>query len=192
MRICVWGASTVWGAGDKEYGGWVNRLRNYHYNEGNQSLAFYNMGISADTSKSLARRIKQEAKERKPKISLISIGNNDCQRIDDKPKVPIAEYEKNLAEIINKSGKTKIGFIGLTKVIESQMPWKEDKFYHNKDIVMYDKSMQRISSAKRIPYLKLYNILEDSDFIDAIHPNAQGHEKIFQKVKDFMIKNNLT
>jgi len=32
-------------------------------------------------------------------------------------------------------------------------------------------------------------LLDDDDFDDGLHPNAQGHRKIFEQVKGFMTKN---
>ena len=29
----------------------------------------------------------------------------------------------------------------------------------------------------------------EEDFDDGLHPNAQGHRKIFEKVKDFLVEN---
>jgi len=31
-------------------------------------------------------------------------------------------------------------------------------------------------------------LLDNNDFDDGLHPNAQGHEKIFNQVKDFLIE----
>ena len=33
-------------------------------------------------------------------------------------------------------------------------------------------------------------LLNNSDFDDGLHPNAVGHQKIFEVVRNFLIKNN--
>jgi len=33
--------------------------------------------------------------------------------------------------------------------------------------------------------------LEFSDLEDGLHPNAKGHEKMFQRIRDFLVENKV-
>ena len=37
----------------------------------------------------------------------------------------------------------------------------------------------------------MYGLLDKEDLEDGLHPNSAGHEKMFQRVKDFLIKNKI-
>ena len=58
--------------------------------------------------------------------------------------------------------------------------------YTNKNIEMYSKIMQEVCTENKIPFLDIGK-LEDSDFDDGLHPNAEGHRKIFERVRDFLV-----
>jgi len=38
---------------------------------------------------------------------------------------------------------------------------------------------------------KYFDLLNDEDLNDGLHPNADGHEKMFNRVKDFLIENKI-
>jgi lysophospholipase L1-like esterase len=42
-----------------------------------------------------------------------------------------------------------------------------------------------------VSFIDVFDLLTLDDFNDGLHPNAQGHEKIFQAVKAFLLKKNL-
>lgn len=97
-RICVFGASTTWGAWDTERGGWVNRLRLFIENEMDRKFQVYNMGVSGDTTDDLVKRFELEAKVRKPEIIIFVIGSNDSTY---RPSlggnnIPLDKYINNL------------------------------------------------------------------------------------------------
>jgi len=91
--ICIFGASTTWGAWDKEKGGWVNRLRLF-FDKNYDNVDVYNLGVSGDTSNGLLKRFKIECEAREPTIILISMGENDSAK-NSYVYVPIAEFKDN-------------------------------------------------------------------------------------------------
>jgi len=34
----------------------------------------------------------------------------------------------------------------------------------------------------------MLGLLQNSELIDGLHPNSEGHKKIFKKVKDYLLK----
>ena len=63
MNVLIFGDSITWGAYDPEQGGWATRLRNY-FEEKDNDIDVYNLGISGDTTADLLERIEIEAKSR--------------------------------------------------------------------------------------------------------------------------------
>jgi len=37
----------------------------------------------------------------------------------------------------------------------------------------------------------MYDLLQDEDLDDGLHPNAQGHKKMFERIKGFLIENDV-
>jgi lysophospholipase L1-like esterase len=190
-NICVFGDSITWGAVDKEYGGWFNRLWIYNENrEGEESTYFYNLGIPGDTTKELVGRIDTECKFRTPTSIIIAIGINDTAfDKNNNPSTPINDFISNMNNIINLSMKYThdIILIGLTRVNEELVNDKYNDIeynYYNNMIIKYDTIIRQISKERDLKYIYLYDKLLDSDISeDGIHPNSIGHNKIFNEIK---------
>lgn len=196
--ICIWGDSITWGMNDYEKEGWVNRLRHYFCNEPNEKLSVYNLGITDDDSDDLMERFEVECIARKPDVIIFSIGTNDSQYIQSKdhPRVSLEKYEENLQNLIDNAKKysSKIGFVGLTKVVENKvmpLPKGPTKYYDNENVKIYDNKLKEVVSKNNLSYLYMFDLLEDEELEDGMHPNPNGHEKMFQRIKTFLIENNL-
>ena len=63
-----------------------------------------------------------------------------------------------------------------------------DIYYSNENIKKYSKIMEDVCHKNSIPFLDIVDLKSD-DFDDGLHPNAQGHEKVFIQVRDFLTKN---
>ena len=204
-RICVFGASITWGANDFKKGGWVNRLKIYLESKYNYKYQIFNLGISGDCSKRILKRIKNEIIAREPEIIIFGFGNNDSRfnnMSDDSVETPIIQFQKNLLKIIKISKKfsKKIVFIGITPCNEDKTTptiWSNTEYFTNKSIKKYNNIIKEICKKEKVLFLDQlddwlksdYKILLDST--DGLHPNAQGHEKTFQRVKDFLINNKI-
>ncbi len=190
--ICVFGDSIVWGASDEEMGGWVERLRTL-FLRGND-IEVYNLGISGNNTEKLIKRFEDEAKYRGADILIFSIGTNDSQYIESKnnPRVSLKKFKKNIEYLIKKSRKitNKIIFIGLIKVDESKtmpVPWSDEKkYYDNENILKYNSVISEVCLEKNVYFLDIYNFLNNDDLDDGLHPNSNGHNKIFEKVRDYL------
>ena len=206
-NIIVLGDSTVWGGYDLEKGGWVNRLWLEFAQKGVEerkqgvggNTMVYNLGISAGTSETLLASLDEVnlrlgSKREKP-ILIFQGGGNDSAYLNGKEDdhlVSSDKFEKNIRELINRAREIsdKFIFVGFGNVIESKsqpIGWAPTKFYSNKNIKMYEGIMAKICEEERIPFVSLFGVLDETtDFADGIHPNAQGHQKIYKKVRLFL------
>ncbi len=188
--LCVFGASTTWGAWDSEKGGWVNRLRLF-LEKNDYDIDVYNLGVSGDNVKNILKRFKVECEARMPTIIMLSVGDNDSAK-GSEAYVPIGKFRKNINKLIKLSRKftDKIIFVGTKGVDESRanpVSWDASVFYKLKNMEEYDKIVQEVCKDNNISYINIPR-LKNKDFEDGVHPNEKGHEKIFLKVEDFLIK----
>ncbi|RJQ34293.1 hypothetical protein C4566_02315 [Candidatus Parcubacteria bacterium] len=196
QTICIFGDSITWGAWDTEKGGWVNRLKNYFENN-NIDVAVYNCGISGDNTNGLLKRFKNEALARKADIVLFAIGINDSQYINDHEVViSIEDFQNNLLELINQAKEIsqKVIFIGLTKVDESKtMPvsWNVNKYYDLENIKLYNTKIKEICDNNNLLFIDMFELLENTDSEDGLHPTPQGHEKMFLKIKEILLSEKI-
>ena len=199
QTICIFGDSITWGAVDPENGGWVAQLRRYFETNNDYDIAVYNQGISGDNTDDLLARFKVECAAREPQIIIFAIGINDSQYIKtkDNPRVSLGKFQDNLVELINQAKKfsEKIVFVGLTKVEESKLmpiPWSaEEKFYDNDNIVKYNSVIEKVSAEHDLPFVNLLDLLEVDNLDDGLHPNSEGHKKMFLRIKEFLLINKI-
>jgi len=193
QTICIFGDSITWGACDPEKGGWVQRLRNY-FETNNYDIDLYNCGISGDATDDLLKRFKVESQARKPGIIIFAIGINDSQYVNSKsnPSVSIEKFQNNLQELIDQAKKftKKIIFLGFTNIDESKtmpIPWDEVKYYDQENVGIYNTHLKKISEKNNLLFVDMLNLLSNSELEDGLHPNSEGHEKMFIKIKDFLL-----
>lgn len=193
QTICIFGDSIAWGAVDSESGGWVGQLRR-HFETGNYyDVTVYNQGVCGDSSEDLLIRFNVECIAREPQIIIFAIGTNDSQYTlsKDNPYVSLEKFQKNLVTLVNQAKKIseKIVFVGLTKIDESKMmptPWETEKFYDNDNITRYNSVIEKVCAELGLPFVDLLDLLETSDLDDGLHPNSNGHKKMFLRIKEFL------
>lgn len=198
MNICIFGDSITWGAYDYEKSGWVEQLKSYCI-KNYEDTDIYNLGISGDNTNKLLERFENEARIREPDLIIFAIGINDSQYIYQKGnyKTDLNGFENNLSKLlaIAQGITNKIIFIGLTDVDEAKttpISWSTEKYYDNDSIRKYDEIIKDFCKKNNLNYIDLNGIIEPDDLDDGLHPNPQGHEKIFKTVlaatKEFLIK----
>lgn len=192
-RVCIFGASVTWGAIDPKGGGWVDRLKRYWYESSEGEVQVFNLAIGGDDTEMLLRRIRVETEARKPSLTIIALGTGDSKYIGtpDHPQIPLEQFRKNLAELVVISQETakRVVFVGLTPCDESKtmpVPWDPDglEHYDNTHITLYDNAIREFCKREEIPYVDLWDIVALDELVDGIHPNAEGHRKIFEVMKE--------
>jgi len=191
--ICVFGASTVWGAGDAEKGGWVERLRLLPFAaEPDPELRVYNLGIPGNTTKDVLERFEAEAAARKPDFVIFAIGGNDTiVRKQGGHLIELEKFEKNMEGLVGKARvfTNDILLVGMQRVDETKttpIPWAPEYSYYNRDTEAYEKKLQEVAEREGVFYLSMHDLLSAEDLADGLHPNATGHQKIFERVKSFL------
>lgn len=206
-RICIFGTSITRGSWDPEGGGWVNRLRRYielgmESKKIKDDILLYNLGISADTTDGMLKRFASEfkprAREYAENIIIFDMGINDSafRKSLNRNFVTKEKYKKNLEALYKKSQKIadKIVFIGLSNLNEQitvPAPWAIDFYYYYKNAEEYNILVKKFCKKNRILFIDIFGILRNSDLEDGLHPNSAGHEKIFQRVKDYLVENKI-
>ncbi len=208
-RILIFGASITYGKWDLK-GGWVQRLRNYidekSLSDPNFDYSIYNLGVSGDTTEDLLKRFELETKRRfweeKEIIIMFQIGINDSQVVFGKneSRTSAQKFQDNIQKLIELSRKfsSKIIFIELPPVDESKVdpiPWYPKYSYKNEYIKSFNEIIKSLCEKNKIYFVEVFKKWRSGDYKtllqDGVHPNSEGHEKIFETVKNFLIKNKI-
>jgi lysophospholipase L1-like esterase len=184
--ICIFGASITWGAFDKEAGGWADRIKTHFWQKGDLDTDVYNYGVSGDKAKDVLERFDFEASIKPPNILIFAVGINDSPHAKNPKGTPLAEFKKDYNELIDKARKftEKITLVGLANVDEEI----EEKGYKNEEIKKYNQAVKEIAKERDLPFVDCFGILTKADLsIDGLHPDSNGHKKIFEKVKEALV-----
>ncbi|HBI17279.1 MAG: hypothetical protein UR60_C0022G0033 [Candidatus Moranbacteria bacterium GW2011_GWF2_34_56] len=195
--INIFGDSIVC-AGYVDEGGWVSRLRNYLEKNNTEEATVYNLGVNGNDTDGLLKRFKIENEARTPDLIIIAIGTNDACYLKSKNDnyVPLERFKDNLLEIIKQAKEftSEIIFVGPTIVDESKtMPniWSDDEFMDNKNIKNYNDKIKEICQKNDLLFIEMIDLLNEEDLEDGLHPNSKGHEKMFLRIKDFLVENKI-
>lgn len=208
-KIVVLGDSIAYGKWD-EQGGWVQRLRSYidkAFNiEQNKNLQVYNLGIPGEVTTRLIERAQKELSDRikladtgKNNLVIVAVGINDTNNdnwMTGKKTTP-GDFKNNIKDIVSTINliECKPIILGLTPIDEKKYSERFPNRLENKIIKEYDQYLSEVSKSIEVPYIALFDALitqtYTSTLIDGIHPNSNGHEMIFQGVKEFLEKEKL-
>ncbi len=197
--ICVFGDSNTFGFWDFDKGGWVNRLRLYFDSKSpdNFYVVVYNLGIDGDDTSSLLKRFEAECKTRNPSVIIFDIGSNDTfLNLNGENNISLKQFETNIISLINQAKKftNKIVFVGFLPVDESKTSpvlWDKNISYTEKEIKKYNDKLKDLIKKAGVLYIDISNMFSNMDLEDGVHLNSLGHEKLFNKVKEFLIKNKI-
>jgi len=197
--ICIFGDSITHGVLDEEMGGWANRLMLFFWNNWDKyKTNVYHLGIDGDTSTELLSRFDVEARSRQPNIVIFAIGINDSVFWkDNREMISETDFAKNIEKLIEKAHKhtKEVIFISLTPVVDKILqPYKEsesNKCYSNERTGKFARILERVCVAENMHHISITSVISEGDLPDGLHPDARGHEKIFEKVKEFLVENKI-
>ena len=139
------------------------------------------------------KRFKVEYKARHPQIVLVAIGMNDStfDKTSKQCRVLVDDTKNNLQKIIDlvQENGSKVVLVGLTDIMEELLipiPWNRNLFYYDKNVKKYDAVIREVAERNKIPYCKMQGLLKSKDLDDGLHPNAEGHRKMFERIKNFL------
>jgi lysophospholipase L1-like esterase len=191
-RAIVFGDSIAIGYYAYNNLGWVSLL-NKEFME--KDLFFYNRAVSGHTSSDMKKYFETELGVIGPSLVIIAIGTNDCLKENGQNWVSKKDYTENINFFIDHLQKKNIEvvLVGFPNVDESRplpVSW-ENVYYSNKDVFEYNQILKKISNEKKINFIGTFGLLENEDLEDGLHPNDKGHEKIYEKVKEFLIEKGM-
>ena len=202
ITICVFGNSIVRSSEQPKHKRWVGKLRSFLLKFHKANIV-YNLGVNGETTKDLLKRFKTECKAKKPDIIIINIGTNDFYHNYQKNnfKVPFRKFKNNLNHLIVEGKKFthKIIMIGLLPVNKSKtmfLSHNTNRYCANEYCKKYNDGIKLIAEENNVLFINLFKIWTKINYkkllsTDGIHPNSDGHQKIFEEVKGALIKNKL-
>ncbi|MGD1861483.1 MAG: GDSL-type esterase/lipase family protein [Leptolyngbyaceae cyanobacterium] len=208
-RIVAIGDSLVYGFGDPEGGGWVERLRRQWLQPEAPSHAIYNLGVRADTTERVARRLVQEFqtrgefRNRVPDLMILSVGLNDTCRVskpDGRPLTEFQLFQAQMGELLDTAQSLcPTIFIGMTPVLEERMPFAEILYYSHRDQWPYKEFTRAACEQRHIPYLDVYDLwLRRGDAwwrsrisTDGLHPNVLGYRALLEDITTWSALNHI-
>lgn len=190
MNICIFGDSITWGPRLPFRVAWANLLRNHLEKSSDNLYSLYDLGIDGDTTKDVMERFELEAKSRRPEIIIFNIGVNDSlfRDTEDHPETPLELFEANVQALIDMARKftDKILVVGLVKGSEMLttplIQSTTKKSYTKSRVRLYDATLKKVTLRNNLVFVDVNQSLNDDDFDDGLHPNINGHIKIFERV----------
>ena len=190
MNICTFGDSITWGPRLPFRVAWANLLRNHLEKNSDNLYSLYDLGVDGDTTKSLLKRFEVEAAARKPELIIFNIGVNDSlfRGTEDNPETPLEEFVSNMQLLIDKARKfaKTIVIVGLVKgsdlLTTPLIQSTTGKSYIKARTQLYDQKLKEVAEKNKLAFIDVNTLLNDGDFDDGLHPNINGHIKIFDKV----------
>lgn len=203
LRIIALGDSLIYGYGDPDGGGWIERLRRRWMLPDSAGHVLYNLGVRGDGVYQVAQRLEAEfrhrgeLRHRVPDRIILSVGVNDSARVgrpQGRNMTPLDEFTAQIAELLDRAQSLcPVMFVGMVPVLESQMPFANILYYSHEQQYRY-KEVTRLTCQERgIPYLDLFERWQDrgEDWWrsrlgrDGLHPNSLGYGSILQDFLDW-------
>ena len=186
---CIFGDSIAEGAGDETGQGWADLLkadwkipRPQH--SGNPASSgypnIYNLGIDGDRVIDVLNRFDIEAAARKARDVVVSIGANDLTWADDRPVTGLVTFTRQYDELLAlaTSEGRRVLCINLLRVDESG-----SHGVRNVEVDQFNAAIADLVRRHQVELLDIAHLLTPADFVDGIHPNHSGAQKLYQAVK---------
>jgi len=193
--IICFGDSITRGENDVEKGGWVDRLKSFcmdcNIKEDSNAYSVYNLGISGESSLGFKSRFKGELFARNAgydqTIITIGFGANDLAIQNGELMVSEQKYTAAIARCVEmaKSENTTIYLLSILPTMESEMLQRRKR--NAQDIRSYNEALKKIALDFDVCYIDIHTpfkrLKEELLGGDGLHPNAKGHQFIFEMMK---------
>lgn len=202
-KVIAVGDSLIYGYGDSEGGGWVERLRLGWMNSEQPGPILYNLGVRGDGVTQVAKRLEQEFRDRGelrhriPDVLILSVGINDSARAGrptGRPVTDIETFGQKLDRLLSSARQLcPVFFIGMVPVNEAAMPFANILYFSRAEQARYRDVTRQLCETHEVPYLDLLAAWAHQDegwvgdrlHADGLHPNALGYRTILQAVKSW-------
>ena len=75
------------------------------------------------------------------------------------------------------------------------MPWSTGRSYRNDLVEKFNKIMASVFENEKIPFIDVFNKFINTDYssllADGVHMNDEGHKKLYEFVRDYLIKEGI-
>ena len=200
LKIVALGDSLVYGFGDPDGGGWVERLRRNWMLPESAGHVLYNLGVRGDRVGQVAKRLevefrhRGELRNRVPDIIILSVGVNDSARVgrlNGKNYTDFTNFEEQLTSLLQQAQKLcPVLFVGMVPVDEAKMPFLNCLYYNHDDQYRYKQATLIACRKQGIPYLDIFDkwMQQPENWriqrlsSDGLHPNTQGYQTLLEDV----------
>lgn len=199
-KVVVVGDSLVYGYGDTEGGGWVDRLRRRWMDPSQPGPIIYNLGVRGDGVQQVAARLEREFKLRGelrrqvPDLLVLAVGLNDSARLgraNGRLMTDEATFTYEVYNLLHQaSSLCPTFFVGMVPVNEAAMPYADILHFSNADQGHYNQIIRHACEERQIPYLDLYHRWRSQGDEwcnarlcgDGLHPNVLGYRTLMADV----------
>lgn len=200
LRIVALGDSVIYGFGDPEGGGWVERLRRQWMTPDSAGHVLYNLGVRGDGVRRVAQRLecefrcRGELRHRLPDRIILSVGTNDSPRLGrpyGRNFTEFDDFELDLADLLDRAQQLcPVVFVGMTPVDEAKMPFSNFLYYNHEDQRRYKEATRIACLERQIPYLDVFELwLSRGEHWwrsrlcqDGLHPNPLGYAALLEDI----------
>jgi lysophospholipase L1-like esterase len=166
----------------------------------------FNLGISGEDIVGIADRFEMDIRNRigrrkRDMFIIIAVGVNDSQ-VDlttNEYRTELSVYKEKLQQMVihARDNGSRILLVGLAPIDDTRLdpiPWHNTHAYRKQEVKKYNDAIQEVGKTNDVPFVSLKNIFgeEPSKYlIDGIHPNAEGHRLIYERVKAALEKESV-
>lgn len=197
MNIFVFGDSIAFGFNDENGVGWVDRLKADYIQRSLQTEEFmkvYNLAVSGHDAEQVSTMIQSEVDHRGDDegILILALGVNEA-RATSEQLVHSWDQQKsflNQAVIAAKQACPAVIVVGCTPSLDRKttpVSW-DDNHYRCDDIKKVNDYLEETASKHGLDFVSVWDefIMSGIEELlpDGLHPNAKGHEIIYNRVKE--------
>lgn len=191
---CVFGDSVTQAAYVRN--SWVNLLKaDLEEKFQDDFVNVFNLGVDGNTTNDILARFENESAARIPTSIIFAVGVNDSTYIQSisRPITPENVFESNLEKLIDLAIKFSkdITFVGLVlgddSILKPLPGWTENYewSYDRKRTENYNNILETVAGSENCKFIQLLDKLKSEDFEDGLHPNEQGHRKMYEIIKKY-------
>lgn len=199
-KVVMIGDSLVYGYGDTEGGGWVERLRRRWMDPEQPGPIIYNLGVRGDGVQRVATRLEREfelrgeLRRQVPDFLVLSVGINDSARLGKPTGRPMTDeitFTRELNGLLDQAMQLcPTFFVGMVPVNEVAMPYADILHFSNTDQAHYSQMTRYACESRQIPYLDIFQKWRAKGDAwcnerlcgDGLHPNVLGYRTLMADI----------
>ncbi len=189
---CIFGDSVTQASYVKD--SWADLLKPLlETKHSDSSVNVFNLGIGGNTTTDIVNRFNNEASARLPTDIIFALGVNDSAYLigDGSAITDEEQFKANLLSLIERAHKftQNITFVGAVlgddSILKPFPGSSKGKSYSAQRTQKYDNMLKELAENNNCKFIYVLDKLNKEDFQDGLHPNEQGHQKMFRVIKEY-------